>query len=66
MAIQCKYRLIKDYPNHKIGDIAVYDPEINELNFIWEKRFSTPDDRRSVVPVQFQPDVTPEWFEEVE
>lgn len=53
-----KYKLIKEYPNREIGDIAVFLPEENDCNFLWEKN-------KGIISQDFQPDVTPKWFEPV-
>lgn len=53
-----KYKLIKEYPNREIGDIAVYLPEENDCNFLWEKD-------KGIISQDFQPDVTPKWFKPV-
>ncbi len=50
-----KYILIKPYPGRKIGDVAFYDPNINELHFVWEADLKP-------IPKDFQPDVC-DWFE---
>lgn len=56
--IHSKYKLITKYPGRTIGDIAIYDPEILDSNFVWEKD-------NEIVPKDFQPDVTPSWFTKV-
>ena len=65
-----KYRLKRnDYPGHKIGDIAIFDNEIDDTHFIWEKEGNLKFFDKSIyfgkeiIPKIFQPDVTPEWFE---
>lgn len=50
------YKLLKNYPNHSIGDLAIIDRNCSELNFIW---FKTSMD----IPSDFQPDMNPDWFE---
>jgi hypothetical protein len=54
-----RYKLIKEYPKHEIGDVAIFDPEINPNNFIWEKS-------GKIIPSEFQCDVTGEWFDKIE
>lgn len=56
--IQNKFKLVRPYPNKQIGDVAIYDPEINAESFMWEK------DKTSI-PKEFQPDLTLDWFEEI-
>ncbi len=56
--VQNKFKLVRPYPNREIGDIVIYDPEINAESFMWEK------DKTSV-PKEFQPDLTLDWFEEI-
>lgn len=56
------YKLIKDYPNHSIGDLAIYDNMIAELNFYWMNS-TIVSTKVETIPQEFQPDVTPEWFE---
>lgn len=51
------YRLIKDYPGRKYGDLAVFDENVSDTNYFWESD-------SSLIPKEFQPDVTPKWFEE--
>lgn len=53
-----KYKLIKEFPGREQGDIAIYVPSISATHFLWDK------DRRAV-PTDFQPDITPDWFEKV-
>lgn len=53
-----KFQLISSYPGRRIGDIALYDPKVNQLNFVWQKD-SMP------IPREFQPDLTPGWFKKV-
>ncbi len=53
-----KYKLISNYPGRTIGDIALYVPETCVDNFVWETD-------RKAIPRDFQPDVTPNWFESV-
>lgn len=52
------YKLIKQYPNREIGETCRYNPSQNDLFFLWDK-----DDK--IIPQEFQPDVTPDWFEPV-
>jgi len=64
-----KYKLINNYPGHEIGDIALYMPEISEELFVWEKPIN-PNLIKSglefeTIPRNFQPDVTIEWFKEI-
>ncbi len=66
-----RYKLIKEYPGHKIGDIAVFDARISESNFLFLPKNETIENILykklffEIIPSNFQPDITPEWFEEV-
>lgn len=53
-----KYKLVGQYPERKKGDVAFYNPNKCMNNFIWES------DGKSI-PRDFQPDVTPDWFEKI-
>lgn len=63
------YKLIKDYPGHKIGDRAFYDPNISGTSFLWAKPLHVDGNNNpieyAIIPRDFQPDRTPEWFEKV-
>jgi len=52
------YKLINDYPGRKIGDTCTYNPKEWLENFRW-------DSDNAIIPKDFQPDVTPKWFEPV-
>lgn len=60
-----KYRLIKDYPGHEIGEIAL----ISDSIYYWQKALKNPQtgfyDITEFIPRNFKPDITPEWFEPV-
>lgn len=58
-----KYKLIKEYPGHKIGDLAYFEPDISDTHFLWEG--ITGPIEKLKIPRDFQPDATSDWFEEI-
>lgn len=52
-----RYKLLKEYPGRKIGDIAIFGFGINDAK--WE-------DNNYGIPVNFRPDMAPDWWEKVE
>lgn len=56
-----KYKLVKEYPGHKIGDIAYFEPNICTTNFIWQGKTGSLEN--IIVPKDFQPDQNNGWFE---
>lgn len=57
-----RYRLLREYPNHKIGDIAILS-KLNTTcpnNFHWEK------DSDNTIPGLFWPSTCPDWWQKIE
>ena len=50
------YKLLKKYPNHSIGDLAMFDEEADDENYLWSNTLMP-------IPSDFQPDINPDWFE---
>ena len=50
------YKLLKDYPNRSIGDLAMFDEEVDDENYLWTNTLMP-------IPSDFQPDMNPDWFE---
>lgn len=58
-----KYKLLKEYPNHQIGDIAefIQNPGPVKNEFYWIKCSGDPD-----IPMNFWPIIAVDWWEKVE
>lgn len=57
-----RYRLIREYPNHKIGDIAIVTttpPGKGQNTFTWEEGGMN-------IPVQFYLNNAPDWWQKIE
>lgn len=52
------YKLVKEYPGRKVGDVAKYQFEKCDSHFLWET-----DEKK--VPTEFQPDLCLDWWEPV-
>jgi len=68
-----RYKLKKDYPNHKIGDIAIQHPENN--SFIWEASSDIETliswvkingKFHGYIPSDFHPDRCADWWQKME
>lgn len=58
-----RYKLIKPLDGHEVGEIAIYDPEIWMDSYIWEPSFE--GEETGTIEQEFQPDMTPEYFEKI-
>ncbi len=52
-----RYKLIKEYPHHKIGDVIKWD---NRMCYGWKWELTG-----ELVAIQFIPDNAPDWWEEI-